>query len=78
MYYGNNARANLKLSYGYYEIFSLLKKILIRMNSKDNLCPVILAGGSGTRLWPLSRSAYPKQFLGLTSDIRFLSIGVLL
>ncbi|MFM1892377.1 MAG: hypothetical protein RLZ44_1454 [Pseudomonadota bacterium] len=27
--------------------------------------PVILSGGSGTRLWPLSRSAYPKQFLPL-------------
>ena len=28
--------------------------------------PVILAGGSGTRLWPLSRAMYPKQFLALT------------
>jgi mannose-1-phosphate guanylyltransferase / mannose-6-phosphate isomerase len=27
--------------------------------------PVVMAGGSGTRLWPLSRSAYPKQFLVL-------------
>lgn len=32
------------------------------------LIPVILAGGSGTRLWPLSRSEYPKQFLSLSSD----------
>ncbi len=32
------------------------------------LVPVILSGGSGTRLWPLSRSNYPKQFLKLTSD----------
>ena len=30
-----------------------------------SLQPVILAGGSGTRLWPLSRAAYPKQFLSL-------------
>lgn len=29
--------------------------------------PVILSGGSGTRLWPLSRETYPKQFLPLTS-----------
>lgn len=28
--------------------------------------PVILCGGSGTRLWPLSRSGFPKQFLSLT------------
>ena len=33
-----------------------------------NNFPVILAGGSGTRLWPLSRSLYPKQFLKLNSD----------
>lgn len=29
------------------------------------LLPVILCGGSGTRLWPLSRESYPKQFLAL-------------
>lgn len=29
------------------------------------LVPVILCGGSGTRLWPLSRSSYPKQFVDL-------------
>jgi mannose-1-phosphate guanylyltransferase/mannose-6-phosphate isomerase len=28
--------------------------------------PVILCGGSGTRLWPLSRTGFPKQFLCLT------------
>lgn len=30
--------------------------------------PVILCGGSGTRLWPLSRTEFPKQFLCLTGD----------
>ena len=29
------------------------------------IVPVILSGGSGTRLWPLSRSSYPKQFLSV-------------
>ena len=32
-----------------------------------NLLPVILCGGQGTRLWPLSRKSYPKQFLNLNS-----------
>ncbi len=32
------------------------------------LQPVILSGGAGTRLWPLSREAYPKQFLPLTGQ----------
>lgn len=32
------------------------------------ILPLILSGGSGTRLWPLSRSGYPKQFLALTSE----------
>lgn len=33
-----------------------------------DLTPVILCGGSGTRLWPLSRESYPKQFLRLLAD----------
>ena len=32
------------------------------------ILPVIMAGGSGTRLWPLSRSNYPKQFLALGQE----------
>ncbi|PLX81385.1 MAG: mannose-1-phosphate guanylyltransferase/mannose-6-phosphate isomerase [Desulfuromonas sp.] len=32
------------------------------------IVPVILSGGAGTRLWPLSRELYPKQFLDLVSD----------
>ncbi|WP_411728205.1 mannose-1-phosphate guanylyltransferase/mannose-6-phosphate isomerase [Methyloglobulus sp.] len=32
------------------------------------MTPVILCGGSGTRLWPLSRGQHPKQFLPLTSE----------
>ena len=30
--------------------------------------PVILCGGAGTRLWPLSRAGFPKQFLSLTGN----------
>ena len=30
------------------------------------MIPIILSGGSGSRLWPLSRKHYPKQFLALT------------
>ncbi len=33
----------------------------------SQLIPVILSGGAGTRLWPLSRELYPKQLLALTS-----------
>lgn len=33
------------------------------------MIPVILSGGSGSRLWPLSRKLYPKQFLALTGEL---------
>ena len=36
--------------------------------SQIDVQPVIMAGGSGTRLWPLSRSGYPKQFLVLSGQ----------
>lgn len=39
--------------------------------------PVILSGGSGTRLWPLSRAAMPKQLLALTSQLSMLQSTVL-
>ncbi|KIP86137.1 mannose-1-phosphate guanyltransferase [Stenotrophomonas maltophilia] len=38
----------------------------------NSIQPVILSGGSGTRLWPLSREAYPKQFLPLASELTML------
>lgn len=40
------------------------------------LVPVILSGGSGTRLWPLSRELYPKQFLPLVGDDTMLQVTV--
>ena len=38
------------------------------MNKSNNIFPIILAGGSGTRLWPTSRKSYPKQFSKLVGD----------
>lgn len=36
--------------------------------SQPVIQPALMAGGSGTRLWPLSRQAYPKQFVALTGE----------
>jgi mannose-1-phosphate guanylyltransferase/mannose-6-phosphate isomerase len=33
------------------------------------IVPVVLCGGSGSRLWPASRDSFPKQFLALTGEI---------
>ena len=41
------------------------------------IVPVILSGGSGTRLWPLSRKQYPKQYLPLVSDNAMLQETIL-
>lgn len=38
------------------------------MTASEMITPVILSGGSGTRLWPMSHPERPKQFLPLTSD----------
>lgn len=37
----------------------------------QTILPVILSGGSGTRLWPLSRGLYPKQFMDMGDDTLF-------
>ena len=42
-----------------------------KKTSGFNLIPVILSGGSGTRLWPLSRESYPKQYLSLNEKNNF-------
>lgn len=38
------------------------------------IIPVILCGGSGTRLWPLSRKSFPKQFVPLVNDKSLLRL----
>ena len=42
--------------------------------ANDLIVPVILAGGKGTRLWPMSRSQRPKQFLALTGDLSLFQL----
>lgn len=45
--------------------------------SEQTFYPVILSGGSGSRLWPLSRSLYPKQLLPLSSERTMIQETVL-
>ena len=40
--------------------------------SNNSIIPVILCGGSGSRLWPLSRQSFPKQFLELSENKKSL------
>lgn len=42
------------------------ERILKKIDYMKKIVPVILCGGSGTRLWPLSRASFPKQFLVLS------------
>ncbi len=44
------------------------------MNAAPPILPVILCGGSGTRLWPLSRKSFPKQFVPLIGDKSLLQL----
>ncbi|MBV8238141.1 MAG: mannose-1-phosphate guanyltransferase, partial [Sphingomonas sp.] len=46
------------------------------MNNVTTIVPVILSGGSGTRLWPVSRPERPKQLLALTAERTMLQLTV--
>tara|TARA_A100001388_G_scaffold93228_1_gene67573 strand:+ start:2014 stop:3480 length:1467 start_codon:yes stop_codon:yes gene_type:complete len=48
-----------------------LKELSKYKTNKYKLQPVILSGGTGTRLWPLSRECYPKQYLKLDEKNNF-------
>ncbi len=48
-----------------------MEKVSDQLISDKELIPVILSGGSGSRLWPLSRSSYPKQYLNLDKKNNF-------
>ena len=43
------------------------------MSSKitHKIIPIILAGGTGSRLWPLSRKSFPKQFINLLDEGKY-------
>jgi mannose-1-phosphate guanylyltransferase len=45
--------------------------------SFELITPIVLAGGKGTRLWPMSRAQRPKQFLALTSDLSLFQLTLL-
>src|SRR6266568_6459241 len=47
------------------------------VGTRSMIHPVILSGGSGTRLWPMSRSLYPKQLLALVGERSLLQQTVL-
>ena len=39
---------------------------------EEKIIPVIMCGGTGSRLWPLSRKSFPKQFLSLNNNKKSL------
>ena len=44
----------------------VLKFSNMNINKEPLVIPVLLAGGSGSRLWPLSRKCFPKQYLNIS------------
>lgn len=47
------------------------------MTNQQEIIPVLLAGGSGTRLWPLSKATFPKPFLKLMGDYSSFQLTLL-
>jgi mannose-1-phosphate guanylyltransferase/mannose-6-phosphate isomerase len=61
-------RSFVERHYGIAEMVDETIKLYNLTHNKICVQPVVLCGGSGTRLWPLSRTGFPKQFLCLTGD----------
>jgi mannose-1-phosphate guanylyltransferase len=57
-------------------LFSVAEQLTPTHGTKTMIQPVILCGGSGTRLWPLSRQAYPKQFIQLNGSATMLQDSI--
>lgn len=51
-------------------------KVILLRDKEMKLYPVILAGGTGSRLWPLSRETFPKQFLSFQDNVPMLQATV--
>ncbi len=56
---------------------SMANALAPHMQSCRRIVPVILAGGSGTRLWPMSREQFPKQLIGVVGRDSLLQATVL-
>ena len=48
------------------------------LQEKDEILPVVLCGGTGSRLWPLSRSCHPKQYLAIKREDKFSFLQITL
>jgi mannose-1-phosphate guanylyltransferase/mannose-6-phosphate isomerase len=53
---------------------TLANQTSLDANTTPSITPIILCGGSGTRLWPLSRQSFPKQFVPLIGDKSLLQL----
>ena len=58
-------------------VVQLTQKPISKRKALSKIIPVILSGGSGTRLWPLSRKEHPKQYLPLVGDNTMLQETIL-
>ena len=49
-------------------VWAIIKPNFINNLESHKLLPIILCGGTGSRLWPLSRESFPKQFIVLNEE----------